>query len=141
MAPLVAYPNPHAQPGEGEEGHYEWRPEVTVQKTWRQGELKDISKELPDPIMDWAEFRDQIEKMVRLYKPSGAEIAYITPAKMRLCWASIQTVMDHCKHVERQQRTVGTERQQKEKKENSRLQAAQLMYYEGQGNRWSAYSG
>ncbi|KAJ7999550.1 hypothetical protein DPEC_G00195590 [Dallia pectoralis] len=29
MAPLVAYPNPQARPGEGEEGHYEWRPEVT----------------------------------------------------------------------------------------------------------------
>ncbi|KAJ7991346.1 hypothetical protein DPEC_G00282850 [Dallia pectoralis] len=52
---------------------------------------------------------------------------------MRLCWASIQTVMEHCKHVGRQQRTVDTERQQKEKKENSRLQAAQLMYYDKVG--------
>ncbi|KAJ8001131.1 hypothetical protein DPEC_G00188040 [Dallia pectoralis] len=139
MAPLVAYPNPHAQLGEEEDGHYEWRPEVTVQKTWRQDELKDISKELQDSIMDWAEFRDQIEKMVRLYKPSGAEIAYITPAKTRLRWASLQTVMDHCKHVERQQQKVDTERQENqtlyEKKGNSRLQAAQLMYYEGHGRR------
>ncbi|KAJ7997963.1 hypothetical protein DPEC_G00217610 [Dallia pectoralis] len=68
MAPLVAYPNPHAQPGEGENGHYEWRLEVTVQKTWRQDELKDISKELPDPIKDSVEFRDHMEKMVRLYQ-------------------------------------------------------------------------
>ncbi|KAJ7997982.1 hypothetical protein DPEC_G00217810 [Dallia pectoralis] len=57
MSLLVAYPNPQAQPGEGENGHYE--------------------------------FRDQIEKTVRLYKPSGAEIAYISPAKMRLRWTSI----------------------------------------------------
>ncbi|KAJ8003304.1 hypothetical protein DPEC_G00168040 [Dallia pectoralis] len=138
MAPLVAYPNPHAQPGEEENGHYDRRPEVTVQKTWRQDELKDISKELQDPIMDWAEFRDQIEKMVRLYKLPGAEIAYITPAKMRLCWASIQTVMDHCKHVEGQQRKVDTEREQKEtirKKENSRLQAARIMRWGGHGRR------
>ncbi|KAJ7998205.1 hypothetical protein DPEC_G00220180 [Dallia pectoralis] len=248
MAPLVACPNPHAQPGEGENGHYEWRPEVTVQKTWRQDELKDIAKELPDPIKDSVEFRDQMEKLVRLYRLSGAEIAYITHAKMRLRWAdiregfneellwseegayqtqlkvllekittayptltdwpaiykcvqgpeesvddfrdrlercfkkfsgisqtensenyhsqlkaalvlglnsalsravklscvgwesaSLQTVMDHCKHVERQQQKVDTEKQEKEtlyeKKGNSRLQAAQLMYYEGQGRR------
>ncbi|KAJ8001593.1 hypothetical protein DPEC_G00171090 [Dallia pectoralis] len=66
MAPLVAYPNPHAQSGEEEDGHYEWRPEVTVQKTWRQDELKNISKELSDPIKDSVEFRDQMEKLVRL---------------------------------------------------------------------------
>ncbi|KAJ7998130.1 hypothetical protein DPEC_G00219390 [Dallia pectoralis] len=90
MAPLVAYPNPHAQPGEEENGHYEWRPEVSVQKTWRQDELKDISKELADPIRDSVEFRDQMEKMVRLYKQSGAEIAYITLAKMRLRWADVR---------------------------------------------------
>ncbi|KAJ8006534.1 hypothetical protein DPEC_G00108250 [Dallia pectoralis] len=235
MAPLVAYPNPQARPGE----------EISVQKIWRQDELKDISKELADPIRDSVEFRDQLEKMVRLYKPPGAEIAYITRAKMRLRWAdvrkgfneellwpdegayqtqlkfllekittayptltdwpaiykcvqgpkesvddcrdrlercfkkcsgisqtensetyhsqlkaalvlglnsalsetvklscvgwelaSLQTVMDHCKHVERQQQKVDTERQEKEtpyeKKGNSRLQAAQLMYYEEQ---------
>ncbi|KAJ7991294.1 hypothetical protein DPEC_G00295840 [Dallia pectoralis] len=64
--------------------------------------------------MDWAEFRDQMEKMMRLYKLSGAEITYITPARMRLRWASIQTVIDHCKHVEEQQRKVGGEAEQVE---------------------------
>ncbi|KAJ8007565.1 hypothetical protein DPEC_G00095360 [Dallia pectoralis] len=40
MAPLVAYPNPHAQPGEEEDGHYKWRPEVTVQKTRKRDYTK-----------------------------------------------------------------------------------------------------
>jgi hypothetical protein len=88
------FPNPQPQPADSEEGHHEWHPLANIQKTWRQDEMKDIAKELPDSTKDAGDFTTQLLKMARLNKPSAAEIAHICRIKMRLRWADVEGGFD-----------------------------------------------
>ncbi|XP_058875550.1 uncharacterized protein LOC131737578 [Acipenser ruthenus] len=78
MAPLTAY----------------WLPEVLIQRTWRQDEIKDIAKDLPDPTKDAVQFSEQMTRLVRQYKPSAAEIRHIMRCKLKLRWEDIEDTFD-----------------------------------------------
>ncbi|KAK6490363.1 hypothetical protein HHUSO_G4877 [Huso huso] len=94
MAPLTAYPNPQPRPAEGQPGHEDWLPEVLIQRTWRQDEIKDIAKDLPDPTKDAVQFSEQMTRLVRQYKPSAAEIGHIMRCKLKLRWEDIEDTFD-----------------------------------------------
>lgn len=51
--------------------------------------MNDIAKELPDPTKDACNITTQFFKLVRVYKPSAAEVTHICLIKMRLQWADM----------------------------------------------------
>lgn len=94
IMPLIAYPNPHARPAQGDAGHAEWQQNIMVQRNWRPDELKDITEDMPDPTQHAVKFCEALQRLVAMYRPSAAELAHICRSKMGLRWADIQGDFD-----------------------------------------------
>ncbi|KAK6468766.1 hypothetical protein HHUSO_G32897 [Huso huso] len=89
MFPLVSYPNPQPRPEQGEEGHNDWSSIVEVQRDWSIEELNEVAKDLPDHRKNSKQFVTDVDQMVKMYKPSAAEIAQVLRRKLRLDWQTV----------------------------------------------------